>query len=845
MFRLSLLLYYFVVSAHFRKVECKTSTGSTHTKESYQRSDRRKHPRPEWEDASLPLPHSVHELGHSPMDELDATGGRRRRHLAQNSEIVPLFQGYGTHFAYIYVGSPGQRQSVIIDTGSHYTAFPCTGCSQCGQHTDSYWNLKNSSTAQVPQCSNQPCAISQSYSEGSSWRAFKVIDKLWVGGLSLTQVPGGPSYSIDFLFGCQTSETGLFRTQLADGIMGMALGDDTLPSQLVAKGLTKSKVFGLCYRVGGGIMTLGGVDQRIHSKPDITYAKLLHTSGWYTVNLLDIILQPQRNGTSKASIGEDKAKYNQGKGTIVDSGTTDTYLPSSISAKFISMFKDISGIAFTSGNIPLTNQQLSKIPNVIFVFESIDGKPVEIVMPWTNYVDSVGGGKYAFRIYLSEGSGVILGANFMNGYNTIFDGDNMRVGFAKSFCKYEDFAIPATSRPTIRPSKAPSRTRPPQATGEDDDKVDSPCISKFAPLEACSATCLVTKEPFVAVGSQAWGDRCQKKNYPGSGPRPCHESCANNKIVRGNPFCPEKPWTECDSSCTQTRSVPSTSGAHRANETFNSTSARCGKYTSQSRACYTGSCDTQDGDYLVFIDLRIQVSPYLWTYVHSEGFFRAFSAIFAVKESSMELLNDAGSEYTLGTKLHFQLRLKASDYKSVADMAAAAQRIPEAVWEADFPSDLIDALVVTSREYDQADQSRYGFLRSFDVQILNAMALPIGEVRDPIEIMGDDESAIIHHISQLANEYDKLLLVGVALGSVTMFLCVLCLYFRLRAENFALSKEKAGGSLYKMYERLQRLQRRLTEGADKSSYKYKKVQLNELRSLDDELDDELDAGDTI
>jgi hypothetical protein len=52
-------------------------------------------------------------------------------------------------------------------------------------------------------------------------------------------------------------------------------------------------------------------------------------------------------------------------------------------------------------------------------------------MPWTNYVDSVGGGKYAFRVYLTEGTGSVLGANFMNGYNVIFDAENNRVGFSQ------------------------------------------------------------------------------------------------------------------------------------------------------------------------------------------------------------------------------------------------------------------------------------------------------------------------------------------------------------------------------------------------------------------------------
>jgi hypothetical protein len=39
----------------------------------------------------------------------------------------------------VWVGSPTpQRQTVIVDTGSHFTAFPCTGCDGCGEsyHTD-------------------------------------------------------------------------------------------------------------------------------------------------------------------------------------------------------------------------------------------------------------------------------------------------------------------------------------------------------------------------------------------------------------------------------------------------------------------------------------------------------------------------------------------------------------------------------------------------------------------------------------------------------------------------------------------------------------------------------------
>lgn len=420
-------------------------------------------------DSSLPEPYSTHEV-HQSKFRHDVSRVRKLQ-LAGPGEATPLYPGYGTHFSYIYVGTPGQRVSVIVDTGSSFTAFPCIGCQECGQHTDSYWDLGKSSTATPLICSGKPCSVSQGYSEGSTWAAVKIKDKLYVGGESVPMMPNAKSYAVDFTFGCQTSETGLFRTQLADGIMGMGMSDITLPNQLYVQKITKTKIFTMCFKKGGGIMTLGGVDQRVHLKPEISWAKLslVGGSGWYGVQLLDILLSNRKSGAA-TSVEGDPDTYSTGEGSIVDSGTTDTYLPNFIQKKFKSVFKDLTGLTYSNDNQRLSAAQLAKVPNVIFRIKDVNGKSFDVTMPWDSLADGPNkDGTYAFRIYFQDGAGAVLGANFMSGHNVIFDQEGSRVGFAESNCDYDQLQNVKPSVPHAAPVQSPVAS--PVATPSDETPI--------------------------------------------------------------------------------------------------------------------------------------------------------------------------------------------------------------------------------------------------------------------------------------------------------------------------------------------------------------------------------------
>lgn len=232
----------------------------------------------------------------------------------------------GYFWSYVEIGTPAQTFSVILDTGSSLTAVPCAGCdrecrlprergsalesvaaacsparfahpanvlrrdsckcvsvhahnapafSECGTHMDPKYDPSASSTSRFISCpsddchgtcSHNMCRYHQGYSEGSTLEGYYVTDKFWVG-------LEGEAYAVDFVFGCHDLETLLFKTQLADGIMGLGARDNTIVSVLQEAHNLPEFVFALCLGRHGGSFSVGGYNESLHTGP-IVYTPL-------------------------------------------------------------------------------------------------------------------------------------------------------------------------------------------------------------------------------------------------------------------------------------------------------------------------------------------------------------------------------------------------------------------------------------------------------------------------------------------------------------------------------------------------------------------------------------------
>ena len=74
---------------------------------------------------------------------------------ALGKHVIPLYgnSSLGYYYANLYIGSPPQQQSVIVDTGSGILALPCSKCTSCGyKHLNIPFKIQDSNSTKFVTC---------------------------------------------------------------------------------------------------------------------------------------------------------------------------------------------------------------------------------------------------------------------------------------------------------------------------------------------------------------------------------------------------------------------------------------------------------------------------------------------------------------------------------------------------------------------------------------------------------------------------------------------------------------------------------------------------------------------
>ena len=403
--------------------------------------------------------------GRHPVPHKNKTVGGRRLGAEMQGNLFSL----GYFSANVCFGTPAQRFDVIIDTGSSLTAVPCADCSHCGSHRHGEEaNARFDSQASSTFSASGSRPYSVSYTEGSSIRGRIVRDVAW-----FEELGAGRRVACPATFGCQTYESGLFNSQVADGISGMSgsrsYGATLFDSLRAATGAPD--VFSICLDKEVGAMVLGGT-----VRPDLQLEWISYSgSDLYSVQLTEV----RHDGAGRLGglIGS----------AIVDSGTSFMYLPPSAYAAMRDLWRSKCpwGECRTreeAGQYPddycyRTNaDEVSRFDGLSLQF----GGGVSLPMGPLDYAYELYQGVWCLGVFDNERPGGVIGALNMRHHEVIFDRQHRRIAFAPTDCKalhdgtvasaleggygVDGCAAPATSPPPPSPQApllSPPRRRPP------------------------------------------------------------------------------------------------------------------------------------------------------------------------------------------------------------------------------------------------------------------------------------------------------------------------------------------------------------------------------------------------
>ncbi|XP_068660013.1 probable aspartyl protease At4g16563 [Aristolochia californica] len=427
------------------------------------------------ETASITLPLHQFPVSPSPSQWRQTLAGiasfslSRARHLkSPRIAPVPLYpHSYGGYSVSLDFGTPPQRTSLLIDTGSHLVWIPCTrnyfcrNCSFLGNNHITPFIPKSSSSSKIIGCKNPKCGWihSPEFLSGcrscSSGNCTQICPPYFVlygsgstGGILLSETLRLPEKGItNFAIGCS-----LVSSRQPAGIAGLGRGSPSLPAQLGVKR------FSYCL-----------VSHRLDDDPRAASSLVLdgeHKNLSYT----PLVKNPATGKPSfsvfyyvalrKVSVGGKSVKIPYERlrlgpdgngGTIVDSGTTFTYMAGDVfdlvarefETQVAGTYRRATDVESDTGlrpcfQLPAEKKSQVGLPELTFHFKG----GAKMRLPLANYFSFLGDSVICLTIVSdgvegslqSDGPSVILGNFQQQNYLIEYDLEKERFGFREQRC---------------------------------------------------------------------------------------------------------------------------------------------------------------------------------------------------------------------------------------------------------------------------------------------------------------------------------------------------------------------------------------------------------------------------
>ena len=359
----------------------------------------------------------------------------------------------------------GQQFELEVDTGSVPTYLPCKGCTRerCGSHLHRYYDYDRSSDFERLNCSSRAedaafctairdadcqsdgtCGYSLRYLGNGSSVGYVVRDTFFFDG-AITDTT--------LAFGCETAAENGILTSKKDGLVGFGHGVYTFHAQLAKAGAINGNTFGICgegFDSALGLITLGKFDFG-GSLPPLGQTPLLRN------RREDLMVRAHH-----WKLGDEIIASSSSVDTVLDSGTTFTYVPSAMYDDFkqrLETAMNASGLQRVGGHgsysvdpdedicfggtWALNAQTLSKwFPTLTIVYQP----NVTLNLQPENYVYRHRTDRHAFCLGIFDGQkdhaswsgnvwwGILLGQLTLRDTFVEFDMDNYQVNMAATNC---------------------------------------------------------------------------------------------------------------------------------------------------------------------------------------------------------------------------------------------------------------------------------------------------------------------------------------------------------------------------------------------------------------------------